>query len=82
MARKSKGPQKPILINFPVDLVEKMDEFAETMNMSRTELIIRCLKRELEFIETHEMPLIREHRRQLFVARNQHDEEKKGAIDI
>ncbi|MFT5508434.1 MAG: metal-responsive CopG/Arc/MetJ family transcriptional regulator [Hyphomicrobiaceae bacterium] len=41
---------KPILINMPLDLLHKLDDAATQLSLCRSELIRRCLKRDLTFI--------------------------------
>jgi metal-responsive CopG/Arc/MetJ family transcriptional regulator len=41
---------KPILINIPLKLLRQLDDAAAQLSLCRSELIRRCLKRDLTFI--------------------------------
>jgi metal-responsive CopG/Arc/MetJ family transcriptional regulator len=46
---------KPILINIPLTLLERLDHAAANLNLSRSELLRRSLRRDLIFITDHEL---------------------------
>jgi metal-responsive CopG/Arc/MetJ family transcriptional regulator len=46
---------KPILINIPLTLLERLDHAAANLNLSRSELLRRSLRRDLTFIIDHEL---------------------------
>jgi metal-responsive CopG/Arc/MetJ family transcriptional regulator len=46
---------KPILINIPLTLLERLDHAATNLNLSRSELLRRSLRRDLIFITDHEL---------------------------
>jgi metal-responsive CopG/Arc/MetJ family transcriptional regulator len=48
-------PYKPILINMPLKLLEKLDNAAEHLSLCRSELLRRCVQRDLSFIADHEL---------------------------
>ena len=47
---------KAILLNVPVDLLKRLNEAATAMEISRSELIRRALKRDVEFMLRQEVP--------------------------
>jgi len=46
---------KPILINIPLTLLERLDHAATNLNLSRSEPLRRSLRRDLTFIIDHEL---------------------------
>ena len=46
---------KPILINMPVTLLRQLDHAAANMNLCRSEMLRRSLRRDLSFITKHEL---------------------------
>lgn len=46
---------KPILINMPIALLEQLDNAAEELDLSRSETLRRCLKRDLAFIASRQL---------------------------
>ena len=51
---------KPILINMPLYLLESLDNAAAQMNLCRSEMLRRCLRRDLTFIANRELPHLNE----------------------
>ena len=47
-----------ILINLPISLLRRLDEAAAAMEVSRSEVIRRGLKRDVEFVLKEEVPSI------------------------
>jgi metal-responsive CopG/Arc/MetJ family transcriptional regulator len=47
---------KAILINVPVDLLQRLNEASAALTLSRSELIRRALTRDIEFVFEHEIP--------------------------
>ena len=51
--------KRAILVRLPESLVDRLDAVAYDLHMrSRSDYIRRSLERELEFSETHEVPLM------------------------
>jgi len=50
-----KPDHKPILINVPISLLEQLDEAADCLDLSRSELVRRSLHRDLKFVMKHEV---------------------------
>jgi metal-responsive CopG/Arc/MetJ family transcriptional regulator len=46
---------KPILINMPLELLRNLDDAATQLSLCRSELIRRCLKRDLTFIADRQL---------------------------
>ena len=46
---------KPILINIPLDLLRNLDDAASQLSLCRSELICRCLKRDLTFVADRQL---------------------------
>lgn len=50
-----KSKHKPILINIPTGLLQQLDEAANCLDLSRSELVRRSLSRDLRFVVKHEV---------------------------
>jgi len=50
-----KTHHKPVLINIPIGLLQELDEAAERLDLSRSELVRRSLHRDLKFVVKHEV---------------------------
>ena len=48
-------PYKPILINMPIALLEQLDEAAEQLDLCRSEMLRRCLQRDLTFVASRQL---------------------------
>ena len=48
-------PYRPILINMPITLLEQLDEAAEQLDLCRSEMLRRCLQRDLTFIADRQL---------------------------
>lgn len=59
---------KPILINLPIDLVRQLDEAANLLGMYRTDIIRKCLSRDIQYVLQVEAP------KSLKIKQNLHDE--------
>ena len=46
---------KPILINMPLELLRNLDDAATQLSLCRSELIRRCLKRDLTFVADRQL---------------------------
>jgi metal-responsive CopG/Arc/MetJ family transcriptional regulator len=46
---------KPILINMPIELLRNLDDAATQLSLCRSELIRRCLKRDLTFVADRQL---------------------------
>ena len=51
---------KPILFNVPISLLEQLDFSASELNLTRSELLRRSLRRDLEFVICNEIKRHRE----------------------
>lgn len=49
-------PYKPILINMPLDLLDQLDAAARQLDLCRSEMLRRCLQRDLTFIADRQLP--------------------------
>ena len=49
-------PHKPILINMPIMLLEQLDSAAKQLDLCRSEMLRRCLQRDLTFIADRQLP--------------------------
>jgi metal-responsive CopG/Arc/MetJ family transcriptional regulator len=47
--------KKAILINLPESLVQQLDEAAQALNMARTDVIRRSLKRDVDYMVRYEI---------------------------
>lgn len=56
---------KPILLRLPSPLVDRLDEAREALHFSRTELIVRSIRRDLDYIVDHEVEKARSFRQGL-----------------
>src|SRR5262249_55172006 len=52
-------PYKPVLLNMPITLLERLDNAASALQMNRSDLIRRSLARDLEFLVSNEVALAR-----------------------
>ena len=50
-----KTHHKPVLINIPIGLLQELDEAAERLDLSRSELVRRSLHRDIKFVLKHEV---------------------------
>ncbi len=55
---------KRILVALPVELVLKLDEAAEVLMMTRTDIIRRSLLRDMDFITENELQRARRHQQE------------------
>ena len=46
---------KAVLLNLPVSLVDQLDQAANVLQLTRTDVIRRSLLRDLQFITNHEL---------------------------
>jgi metal-responsive CopG/Arc/MetJ family transcriptional regulator len=46
---------KPILINMPITLLEQLDAAAKQLDLCRSEMLRRCLQRDLTFIADRQL---------------------------
>ena len=46
---------RPVLINIPTELLRKLDEAAQHLDLSRSELVRRSLHRDIKFVLKHEV---------------------------
>ena len=56
-----------VLINLPIGLLKRLDEAATAMEVSRSEVIRRALKRDVEFVLKEEVPFILAAREQIMM---------------
>ena len=47
--------KKAVLINLPGSLVQQLDEAAQALNMARTDVIRRSLKRDIDYMVLYEI---------------------------
>jgi predicted DNA-binding protein len=52
---------RAIILRLPEPVIDRLDNVAHSLNMTRSAYIRRCLVRGLEHTEIHELPLL-EHR--------------------
>lgn len=53
---------KPILLRLPSPLVDRLDEAREALHFSRTELILRSIQRDLDYMVEYEVEKARRFR--------------------
>ncbi len=46
---------KPILINMPLKLLQQLDDAAKQLSLCRSEMLRRCLKRDLTFVADRQL---------------------------
>jgi metal-responsive CopG/Arc/MetJ family transcriptional regulator len=52
---QSMDNKRAVLINLPESLVQQLDEAAQALNMARTDVIRRSLKRDIDYIVRYEI---------------------------
>jgi metal-responsive CopG/Arc/MetJ family transcriptional regulator len=58
---------KPILVNLPIGLLEKLDGAASEFTLNRSEMLRKCLTRDLAFVYEVEISRLREARQRASV---------------
>ena len=46
---------KPVLYYIPFDLLDQIEDAATQLGLSKSEVVRRCIRRELEFVQKHEI---------------------------
>ena len=49
------SPYKPILINMPLKLLQQLDDAAKRLSLCRSEMLRRCLQRDLTFVADRQL---------------------------